>query len=36
MQNEIRAPRAGRLTQVEAKPGTTVEGGALLLTLGAE
>jgi biotin carboxyl carrier protein len=34
MQNEIRAPRGGRVSRVEARPGIAVEGGALLATLG--
>ena len=34
MQNEIRAPRAGRLSRVDARAGVAVDGGALLATLG--
>jgi biotin carboxyl carrier protein len=33
MQNEIRAPRSGTLTRVEARAGTTVDGGTLLATI---
>jgi biotin carboxyl carrier protein len=33
MQNELRAPRAGRITQVHVKEGTGIESGARLLRL---
>ncbi len=33
MQNELRAPRAGRITQVHVKEGTGIEAGARLLRL---
>jgi biotin carboxyl carrier protein len=33
MENELRAPRAGRVLQVAAREGQTVETGALLVSL---
>ena len=33
MMNEIRAPRAGRVTAVHASAGSTVESGSALVTL---
>ena len=33
MQNEIRAPRSGRVVAVEAQPGQTVSAGAVLIRL---
>ena len=33
MQNELRAPRAGRITQVHIKEGIGIEAGARLLRL---
>jgi biotin carboxyl carrier protein len=33
MQNEIRAPRSGRITNLKVKPGDTVEAGTVLFTL---
>jgi len=33
MQNEIRAPRSGRVTNLKVKPGDTVEAGTVLFTL---
>jgi biotin carboxyl carrier protein len=34
MENELRAPRAGTVRDVQARVGTSVEAGALLLTIG--
>jgi biotin carboxyl carrier protein len=33
MENELRAPRAGRVAQVAAREGTVVETGALLVVV---
>ena len=33
MQNEIRAPRSGRVVAVEAQPGQAVSAGAVLIRL---
>jgi biotin carboxyl carrier protein len=33
MENELRAPRAGRVGSVAVQPGALVESGALLLTI---
>jgi biotin carboxyl carrier protein len=33
MQNEIRAPRAGRITEVVVEPGQAIAGGTLLVRL---
>jgi biotin carboxyl carrier protein len=33
MQNEIRAPRAGRVTGIEVEAGQAIAGGALLVRL---
>ncbi len=34
MQNELRAPRAGRVRQLQVVAGQTVEAGQLLLVIG--
>jgi biotin carboxyl carrier protein len=34
MENEVRAPMAGRITELAVQEGQTVEKGALLVTIG--